>query len=336
MKRRMKKASAILAVGVMFLLILDTQTATAGAAEGIELCIKVLIPSLFPFFIVTTYLNASLTGLRIPGLRTIGKFLNFPTGSESVLLLGLLGGYPVGAQLIADAYAEGKISKRNAQILLGYCSNAGPAFIFGVTSTLFHSLRVSFILWGILILSALITGVILPKPEETSALYQKESNISVVAALKKSIITCASVCGWVVTFKIIMAYLVRLTGNNARMIYLAGLLELSNGCLLLTQIVNNATRFILCSAFLSFGGICVLMQTASVTDSLGLGLYIPGKLIQTSVSVLAASLLSFVLFSEVNLPLIHVVFFGLICILILIAVRTYAEKSCGNTMKNNV
>ena len=71
MNRRL--ISVILSAGAMFLLIMNTKTAISGASAGIELCLKVLIPSLFPFFVVSTYLNASMLGLPIPGLRMIGS-----------------------------------------------------------------------------------------------------------------------------------------------------------------------------------------------------------------------------------------------------------------------
>ncbi|MBQ8358791.1 MAG: hypothetical protein IJX37_02585, partial [Oscillospiraceae bacterium] len=274
-----------MAISAMLLLILDPQTAKTGASEGIELCIRVIIPSLFPFFIVTSFLNTSLLGLRIPLLHILSKQLQIPDGGESVLVLGLMGGYPVGAQLVCDVYAEKRLSKRDCQILLGYCSNAGPAFIFGVTGMLFKAHWVPFVLWGIHILSALITGWLLPRPHSTAIDLRGAPGASIVSALRKSIHICASVCGWVTIFKIILAYLNQWLRNDLRneiMICIAGFLELTNGCLQLEQIDSEAARFILCTAFLSFGGICVLLQTASVTRELGYGLYIPGKIMQTA------------------------------------------------------
>jgi hypothetical protein len=40
---------------------------------------------------------------------------------------------------------------------------------------------------------------------------------------------------------------------------------------------------------LAFGGVCVLLQTASVTEGLSLGCYIKGKLIQTLFSLWLSS-----------------------------------------------
>ena len=338
MKRRKHTVTVIFASVVMALLILDTATAVSGAAEGIALCIQVIIPSLFPFFIVTTYLNAALLGLRIPGFGVLTRLLKIPSGGDSLLLMGLIGGYPVGAQLIADNYANKRLNRWSSQILLGYCSNAGPAFIFGVTSTLFSSRWIPFTLWGIHIFSALITGLLLPRPDQAEMKRPETGSVTLVVAMKKSITICASVCGWVIVFKIITAYIKCWLGtllSGTAFVILSGLLELSNGCILLSGVSNEALRFILCAIFLSFGGICVLLQTASVTEPLGLGLYIPGKIIQTAVSFLSASLAAYMLFPDspqnasIAIP-------ALISIPVILLLRRYSEKICGNSSENTV
>jgi len=331
--------TAAFTTAILFLLIFDTKTASFGVSEGIVLCLEVLIPSLFPFILVTTYLNAALNSPSIPGLRTLRRVLNIPTGGDSLLLLGLLGGYPVGAQLITDAYRNNQVTKRTAHILLGYFCNAGPAFIFGVTSMLFSSKWIPFALWLTHILSALITGFLLPRPKDASIHPSTVSNISAVTALRKTTSVCASICGWVVTFKIIMSYLKKWLSHRisrTAMICLSGLLELSNGCLLLKEIPTDAERFILCSAFLAFGGLCVMLQTASVAEPLGLGMYFSGKIMQTSISTLIATILSYMIFTGPTLSPYHPSTYILVSILTLASVKLYIEKKCGKLVTNHV
>ena len=73
-------------------------------------------------------------------------------------------------------------------------------------------------------------------------------------------------------------------------IALMGFLELTNGCCGLALIADVRLRFVLCSGILSFGGICVLLQTASVTKGLSLSGYLKGKLMQTVFSLLLSSM----------------------------------------------
>lgn len=322
-------ASISFSIAVLLLLIFDPRTAAAGASEGIDLCLKVVIPSLFPFFVVTTYLNASVFGIHIPGLNVLGNLLHVPSGGESLLFLGFIGGYPVGAQLIADTYRQGGFHKRTAQIMLGYCSNAGPAFIFGVAGVLFRSIWPPLLLWLIQIFSAVITGFLLPRPEKAAVSLKQHTSMSLVQALRKSITICASVCGWILVFKIVMAYFHRFAVGqikNEYTILITGILELSNGCLRLSEIDSESLRFVLCAVFLSFGGVCVALQTMSATEDLGMGFYIYGKAMQACISLLAALGIQKILFQANSISTPHTLWTLFICICVIILLKMRAEK----------
>jgi hypothetical protein len=73
-------------------------------------------------------------------------------------------------------------------------------------------------------------------------------------------------------------------------IFITGMLELSNGCISLGVIDNFALRFVMCSVFLSAGGLCVTMQTISVIGSLSPLPYLTGKLRQIFFSLLLSVL----------------------------------------------
>ena len=329
MNNKKQILAACLSCASLLLLIMDTKTAAAGAADGIELCLKVIIPSLFPFFLVTAYMNATLSGIAIPGLNALGRQLHIPEGSESILLLGLVGGYPVGAKMIGEAFVQKKLDKRTGQILLGYCNNAGPAFIFGVAGTIFSSIYVPLLLWLIHMLSAIITGFILPKPKSSAISLKRQTTITIPETLSKSIGTSISICGWIIVFKIILSYLSKYLSpfcGKTGMIILSGIFELSNGCLRLLEFDCQSIRFILSSAFFAFGGLCVALQTLSVTGGLKLGLYLPGKLLQTCFSIIQSILCTFFLFPNDHIPVKIILPLFIICVLTIILVKSIAEK----------
>lgn len=317
-------------------LMVDPATALAGASAGIEQSYRVIIPSLFPYFFLTTYLNSQLLGLQIPAIRFLTKRLQIPKGAESILLLGLIGGYPVGAQAVANACKKGAVKRNCAHILLGYCNNAGPAFIFGVAGALFLSPFIPWILWLIQIVSILITGYLLPRPYIQEATHYAAEPITLISALKQSIQITTSVCGWIIIFKVILSYLTTPFSQlpDIFRILVSGILELSNGCLDLHKVPSYSARFLLCSAFLSFGGLCVLMQTKSAVGNLGLGYYFPGKVIQTSVSFLLSLPISYVLFQEslsfrIWLPVTILLSF------LIVAIGRYAKKNNGGNLAAN-
>lgn len=334
MKRKTRVVSVIICISALILLIFDTKTPANGALSGIELCMKVLIPSLFPFFLTITYLNGLIVGRTVPGFRFLGRMLGIPSGGESILFLGFLGGYPVGAKLVYDQYRNKQITKRTAHILLGYCSNAGPAFIFAIAGLLFPNKWAPLILWITHILSAVITGYILPKPNNSKISTLKFEGTTLSGAMQSSMQTCVSICGWVITFKILLAYIEKwLTGiaNPMPMYILQGILELSNGCIALQSLNNEPLRFILSSGFLAFGGVCILLQTTSVTKELGIGLYIPGKLIQTAISFLLSALLA-----AHQLPANTVLSIIIPSVISIYLTLVVIKKRCGNSQENHV
>lgn len=283
--------AAVCALGLL-LLILDTKTAVAGAYDGLMLCIRSVIPSLFPFFVLSGMLTGALIGADLKVLAPVGRLCRMPKGSESILLTGLLGGYPVGAQAISQAYDRGQLTRKDAQRLLGFCSNAGPSFLFGMVACKFTSVKFTWALWAIHIVSAILTGILLPGKSSNSVSVAKKEMPDFSASMQSSLKAMATVCGWVILFRCIIAFLQRwflwLLPTDAQ-ISVIGILELANGCVSLDSITNERIRFIVCSGILALGGACVAMQTASVTGKLGMGYYLYGKLLQCIISLMLSS-----------------------------------------------
>lgn len=271
----------------MLLLILDGKTAMESAAAGVDLCLRSVIPSLFPFLFLSALITDSLWGSRLPIPKTLTRQLGIPEGAEALLIPGFLGGYPAGARAIAQACRAGKLEKATAEHLLGFCSNAGPAFLFGITAGAFPSLWMVWCLWGIHILSAVITGLLdFHRSCGQTTLPAAESSAS--GQLRGTVGVMGAICGWVLLFRILLGFWDRWffwLFPEAVQVLLWGILELSNGCCRLAEVASLPDRFVICSAMLAFGGVCVTMQTASVTEGLSLKPYLRGKLTQTAVSV---------------------------------------------------
>lgn len=323
----------------MALLILDAKTALSGAQEGLDLCIRAVIPSLFPFFVVSVILTGSLSGRHIPFLRPLCKLCGIPKGADSILLLGFLGGYPVGAQTVAAAYKQGTITRAAASRMMGFCSNAGPAFLFGMIAPLFSKPSTAWILWLIHIVSALLVGIILPDKQHSTTKLSPPKPVSVTQALTRSLEIMANVCGWVIFCRVILAILNRwiIWVFPAQLqVLMNGLIELSNGCFALRSLPDEAARFMISAAILAFGGMCVGLQTVSVAGTLGTGMYFPGKVLQCLISTMLAAVVQLYIFPISN----SVRFFplGLIfcltgCAVLILLLR---KKSSSNMQINAV
>lgn len=292
MKRRADHLTGIAAALGVALLILDSKTALIGAQEGVSMCIQTVIPSLFPFFLFSILLTTSLMGRRIRLLNPICRLCRIPSGAESILIAGFLGGYPVGAQCVSQAFEAGQLSHRDARRLLGFCSNCGPAFLFGMAAAMFNQWWVPWVLWLIHIASAVLVGILIPGAPDPCSPAERQ-RVSAVEALNRSLRIMAGVCGWVIMFRILITFIQRWFlwyVPPICQVAFSGLMELSNGCIALGEVQNISLRFVLCSGFLAFGGLCVTMQTLSVTSPrLDKSLYFPGKVLQCCISLALAS-----------------------------------------------
>lgn len=282
--------TALIAAAGMMVMIFDSKTAFQGAADGVSLCIHTLIPSLLPFLFLSGMFMDSLYGQSSISLRLPGMFFGLPRGTESLFVPAFLGGYPIGAQCIASAVKKGQLNQRNAERLLSFCSNVGPSFLFGVLSTQFSSSWYLWLCWLIQVMSSVFVScffqindtkdcIVIPKQQATSLM---ECTLSAMG----------KICGWVVLFRVLISFLekwVLWLFPDWISVFFTGIFELSNGCCVLSKIPSEAMRFVICNSMLSFGGICVLMQTISVCDGLSVRYYLIGKVIQCGVSALMAA-----------------------------------------------
>ena len=122
---------ALILLSLFFTMLLFPETVFQGACDGLLLWYQILIPTLFPYLIVTGLL------LKTDGAAVVSRLLFRPFhllfgtsfyGSFAVLS-GFLCGYPMGAKIIADLLLQGKISLEEASYLLSFCNNASPSFI---------------------------------------------------------------------------------------------------------------------------------------------------------------------------------------------------------------
>ena len=288
---RRQTVTAIFAASGFLLLILDAKTALQGAGEGIALCLYTVVPALLPFFVLSMMLTGSLMGCPLPFLRPVGAICKMPEGSESILLSGILGGYPAGAQTIAQCWQSGYLQRDSASRMLGFCNLAGPSFLFGIVAQQFTTVSSAVLLWLIQILSAIVTAVILPGRSEEKVSAPNHKPPSLTEILHRSIRIMALICGWILLFRVILAFLHRwflwMLPVSLQVI-VSGFLELSNGCCELSRISMEGLRFVLASGMLSFGGVCVTMQTASAASGLDLHGYLPSKVLQCAISLFFA------------------------------------------------
>ncbi len=236
-------------------LVLYPKEMVASAREGVEMCFNVLIPSLFPFFVVSN-LTVSL-GLadRLGSLMSpvMEPLFNVGGPCAPALILGLIGGYPVGARTVINLYTSGKCSKAEAERLLAFCNNSGPAFILGVVGAgIFESSSLGVALYLIHMAASLLVGLVFrgygpsrgplggpsgpppaplgrpsDPPHTPAGTPSGRGKIAAfVTSVSSAFTGCLGICGFVIFFTVLLRLLL-LSGVMDRLsLVLGGLLEL--------------------------------------------------------------------------------------------------------------
>lgn len=301
---------ALIASCAAGLLLFPTQSAQA-ARDAMSLCFQTIIPSLFPFFVLSSlFISCGAANGFSHALRGVMRPLFGLSGAgASALTLGLLGGYPVGVRTVIELFTSDALSRKEAERLLGFCNNAGPGFILGMCAgAVFHSPRTGLYLYLVHVSSAVLTGIILcrdlPHCAQTRRAEKASSSdafsVSIIpAAVQSSLSGILNVCAFVVLFMVLLRLFLLLLPSSASChpLYplLLGFVELSNGVAALSC---SRLGFVLCAALLAWGGLSVHAQTLSVlgASSLSTRWYWRGKIMQAVLSVPLAWVVSYWVF----------------------------------------
>lgn len=307
----------------LIVLILDHNTAMNGAKAGIDLCIRSVIPSLFPFLYLSGIITKNLSHNALGSNKQADK--------RMLLFNGYLAGYPIGAQSVSQTYRAKKIGSNELTQLLICCNNPGPAFLFGIVSFSFNQKRLLWVLWGIHIgCSILLYCLIRPDAHKDHAIKDTATNERIHSPqLLIAIRNMAQICGWIILFRVLISILeYRWLGWMPRTWYItiSGLLELTNGCMLLNEIECIGLRFCICALFISFGGGCTLIQTHSVTGGLYTGNYLLGKITEGCYSFLLAYLYQFFFFPHLHRFRSPILLLGLISFAAIFSTKTIRKN----------
>lgn len=268
MKEKMSTQSpALLSVlAAMFLLVIGTENALAGAAKGLDLFLGHVLPSTFPFLVF-----AALTGRLLAGRETGRR------GILSALLVGNLSGYPAGGRLCGSLVAERKTDFVDRFLLSMSCIGAGPGFTLAAVGTgILGSPSAGRLLYAAQLLTSLTAALPLllrakkEEPPVPSPVKSFSFSADFVSCVKESCQSMLYIGGYVILFSCLLGVLekfVPLDGIPGMVV--AGILEVSNGCGR-ASLSFRAIGFALLGGLLGFGGLSVFCQLSALTLDTGI------------------------------------------------------------------
>ncbi len=273
--------SAVSAAALGFSLLMNSAEVSKGVTDGLLLCAKVLIPSLFPFMTLACWL--SLTGaariLSFPLQFITTRLFRLPRELGTVVLLSFVGGYPVGAKCVSLLLEQKKIDKATAMRMMCFCVNAGPPFVVSaVGAGMLGDRNAGVALLAGQIFAGMAVGAVMARrakvPElsggVTTPLRGAESFVSAVSASASAML---GMCAYAVLFSGLLPLFIKGElipglasylglGDELLRVAAGGLFEVATGSAAAAAL-GEESGFALVSLCLSFGGLSVWFQIIS-------------------------------------------------------------------------
>ncbi len=262
---------------ISFILLIFSNESTKGALKGLMFCGEVLVPSLFPFMVISTFVvKCGLSAAIGKYIDPITKLLFGVSGNcGATILLSMIGGYPVGARGIYALYKNKEINENDAVKMSYFAVGAGPGFLVSfLGANLLGSLEIGFCLLEAQIISVIFIGLmnkyIFRKKNKVkdnkkdiynSNTETKNKPLSFTSAMVEATVDgtygILEMCGMVVIFSAVLGIINSLTFLPHNLYsYITILFEVTNAC----NILSRDNNILLIGFAVGFGGLSVHFQ----------------------------------------------------------------------------
>ena len=278
---KLKKNSLIWFIAIsMVMLAINSEEIIKAVKDALSLCASAVIPSLFPFMVLSAMFvsNAPNNFFGFAG-RIFKKLFGISAFCVPALICGLVCGYPIGAKCTCELYKAKKISASEAESLIAYSNNSGPLFVIGAVGVgMFGSAKAGIMLYAIQIFSALSCGFILKRftiGRFSSSVTPESTQGEFTDFVCSSALNMLNICAFIVFFAVVNCLLKPLYDilpDFARLIAVC-VPEVTNALVVISKgDFEKDILLSLASFALGFSGLCVHMQVKSIIKDLGLSM----------------------------------------------------------------
>ena len=225
--------------------------------------------------------------------KPIGKLFGLPPAAAYPILMGALGGFPIGAVTTGELYERGALSSEEAERLCAFTNNVSPAYcIGGIGAALYGDAALGVRLYFCQLAAAMLIGILQRKPGASSGTLParriQPASVLITGAITGAAATMLKICAFAVFFAVTgdALCLVLASGIGAAgCTFAAALTELT---LAVRRCAASGGSLPLLGFAAGYAGLSVHMQVSAVLDGLGIRLtrYHICKLVQGIVTAL--------------------------------------------------
>ena len=144
-------------------LLLFPAQAAQGARNGVDYSLNILVPSLYPFMVLSVFIVKSGLAAKLGAAleKPTQALFRLPGGAAASIVMSVVGGYPAGARSAAALAEAGLVTQAQAERMMCFCVNAGPSFVITAVGVGFlHSAQAGAVLFASQLVSFLVMGIL--------------------------------------------------------------------------------------------------------------------------------------------------------------------------------
>lgn len=303
----MKKYMLLVFILFICLFIFPSDCVT-GAKTGLLLWFNTMIPSVFPFILLTNIIR-EFNGIRYFNFifgPFVKRFFHCSENGSYAVIVGFLCGYPMGAKAVCDSFSDGYIKKNEAQYLLGFCNNPSPMFVLNfVLAACLKRPELSIFFFAVVYISTWINAQLWyffkyrrhiksrPAVKAIENTLSVQTSASADGCIMSSLSLIQKIGGYMIIFAILCQLILKIPSENLPFApgllqsALSGFMEQTTGLAVLCGLpVLENIKIVLAAVFVCFGGFAIAAQTYGITCGQGLSIkyYILSKLSHAAIA----------------------------------------------------
>ena len=149
-----------------FGLVMFSKENLISAKNGLILWVNNVVPSLFPFFVITELISNTNIIYYIGRIcdKIMRPLFDVPGECAFAFIMGLISGYPTGGRIVASLREQDLCTKDEGDRMLAFTNNSSPLFIISfVGISLFGDTKTGILLLCTHILAGITVGILLSK-----------------------------------------------------------------------------------------------------------------------------------------------------------------------------
>ena len=263
---------SVFCISILFISVIFAEKIKEGVIYGIRLSALCVIPSVFPFFV----LSDIICTIRLPSGK-LAKGFERLIGVRGELfdcfIFSTVCGFAVGAKLCSEKGRTVFLSKNEMANALFLCSNPSLGFCIGaVGAVCFSSVEAGLLLFCSMLSATIITGLLFREKDVVkSSYYENSDNIlrqkfDFATSIKNAALASLSVSSFIIFFSAIVSLIEGLNIGELPLAIISSVFEVGNACARLSALdLPRTLSFPLCGFALGFSGLSVILQARSST-----------------------------------------------------------------------